>query len=96
MLLSKIEQIGIKVDAHFVRLGVALHDAGKIVYVEELTSKGNKHEAEGESLLIKSGVEPSLARYCRSHAQYEVMYCSLEELLVALSDKLWNVSVRQS
>lgn len=90
LLLYKIEQIGIKVDARFVRLGVALHDAGKIIYVEELTNKGNKHEAEGESLLIKSGVEPSLARCCLSHAQWEVMECSLEELLVALSDKLWK------
>ncbi|RUT09579.1 hypothetical protein DSM106972_000730 [Dulcicalothrix desertica PCC 7102] len=40
LLLYKIEQIGIKVDANFVRLGVALHDAGKIIYTEELTNKG--------------------------------------------------------
>ncbi len=88
LLLNKIEQLGIKVDANFVRLGVALHDAGKIIYVEELTSKGNKHEAEGESLLIKNGVEPRLAKCCSSHAAWEFMDCSLEELLVALSDKL--------
>lgn len=90
LLIEKLDNIGIKLDANFVRLGVALHDVGKIIHLDELISKGNKHEADGESLLIANGVEPHLARCCRSHAQWQAMDCLLEELLIALADKLWK------
>ena len=90
LLIEKLDNIGIKLDTNFVRLGTALHDVGKIIHLDELISKGNKHEADGESLLIANGIEPNLARCCRSHAQWQAMDCSLEELLIALADKLWK------
>jgi hypothetical protein len=40
------------VDKRFVRLGVAFHDARKILHPEELIAKGTNHEAAGEALLI--------------------------------------------
>jgi len=74
----------------FFRLGVALHDSGKILHPQELRAKGNNHESDGESLLIANGVNPNLARCCRSHGQWQTMECSLEELLVALADTVWK------
>ena len=90
LLIAKLNQLHISFDANFVRLGVAFHDAGKIIYPEELTGKGNHHEADGEALLIDNGIDPKLARCCRSHGQWSTMECSFEELLVALADTLWK------
>lgn len=88
LLIDKLDLLKIKFDRHFVRLGVALHDSGKIIHPRELIAKGNNHENDGEQLLIANGVDRTLARCCRSHAQWQTMECSLEELLIALSDKL--------
>jgi hypothetical protein len=90
MLIRKFKQIGLPFDAGFVRLGVALHDAGKTLYPEELNQKGSRHEAAGQELLLSRGVAPRLARCCVSHGQWRTMDCSIEELLIALSDKLWK------
>jgi HD domain len=89
-LLAKLQQLQMPVDECFVRLGVAFHDAGKILHSEELVAKGTHHEAAGEQLLIANGVDPSLARCCRSHGQWQTMDCCFEELLVALADALWK------
>jgi hypothetical protein len=80
----------VPVDKRFVRLGVAFHDAEKILHPEELIAKGTNHEAAGEALLIANSVDPSLARCCRSHGQWDTMDCCWEELLVALADTLWK------
>jgi hypothetical protein len=90
VLIAKLRQLQVPVDEHFVRLGVAFHDAGKILHPEELIAKGTNHEAVGEKLLIANGVDPSLARCCRSHGQWDTMDCCFEELLVALADTLWK------
>jgi hypothetical protein len=89
-LIAKFNELQIQVDAQWVRLGVAFHDAGKILYPEELRSPGIHHETEGETLLIQHGIDPKIARCCRSHGQWQSMDCSLEELLVALADTLWK------
>ncbi len=52
LLIEKLDNIGMKFDTNFIRLGVTLHDVGKIIHLGELISKGSKHEADGESLLI--------------------------------------------
>jgi hypothetical protein len=41
-------------------------------------------------LLIERGVNPDLARFCITHASWDVPERSLEDLLVALADKLWK------
>jgi hypothetical protein len=89
-LLAHLGSIPFTVNTNFVRLGVALHDAGKILHLSELTTKGNQHEAAGEQLLIQHGVSSRLARCCRSHAQWTTMDCCFEELLIALADTLWK------
>jgi hypothetical protein len=90
LLIAKLQSLQISVDEPWVRLGVAFHDIGKTLHPEELQVKGNRHEAAGEQLLLDRGVDPKLARCCRSHGQWQTLDCSLEELLVALADKLWK------
>ena len=89
-LIQKLNSLGIKFDNSFVHIGIAVHDAGKILHPNELTGKGNLHEPAGEKLLLAHGVQPEIARCCLSHARYNVLDVSFEELLVALSDKLWK------
>jgi hypothetical protein len=71
-------------------VGIVLHDAGKILVSAELDAPGGEHEPRGQELLLNHSVSPSLARICLSHARWSDMPVSLEELLVALSDKLWK------
>jgi len=55
-----------------------------------MTEPGSDHEPEGEKILIEKGISPKLARVCMSHARWNKMECSFEELIIALSDKLWK------
>ncbi len=89
-VIEKLHAVGVPFDAEFVRLGVAVHDAGKILHPGELDGPGSQHEPDGEKLLIAHGVDPRIARCCLSHARWADMDVSLEELLVALADKLWK------
>jgi len=89
-LLALSAAYGLQLDAGWVLAGAALHDAGKIVHPAELAEPGAEHEPAGEALLLRHGVAPHIARCCRSHAQWARLECSLEELLVALADKLWK------
>ena len=90
ILIGKCNNLSIPFDSRLVELGVAVHDAGKIKYPGELDGPGSRHEPEGERLLLANGVEPRIARCCLSHARFNEMEVSFEELLVALADKLWK------
>jgi len=90
ILLMELRSLGLTVHDEFVRVGVILHDAGKVLYVNELLQSGAEHEPAGERLLLTNGVSPEVARVCLSHAQWRKMSVSLEELLIALADKLWK------
>ena len=90
LLISKCEELGVSLDFEFIRVGVAIHDVGKTVHLNEMTGPGSEHEPEGEKILLERGVDPKVARVCLSHARWNEMKCSIEELLIALSDKLWK------
>jgi hypothetical protein len=90
ILIEKLSNLEVPFNANFVRFGVAFQDAGKIIHTEELSKKGNFHEADGEKLLLDNGVDKNLARCCQSHGKWESIDCSFEEYLIALSDKLWK------
>lgn len=90
LLIEKLRELPIDFDEHFVRLGVAIHDAGKIQHLTELTAQGNNHEPAGQELLLSHSVDPKLARCCLSHARWSEMTVCFEELLVALADTLWK------
>ena len=89
-LLEQLETLGVTVDSELVRMGLVLHDAGKVLNPLELTESGSEHEAAGEQLLLENGVQPQLARICRLHGQWDRTECSVEELAVALADALWK------
>lgn len=90
LLLGELAKLGIATDAAFVRVGVALHDAGKLLHTEELDAPGAAHEPAGEALLLEHSVSPRVARVCLSHARWAETSVSFEELLIALADKLWK------
>jgi HD domain len=90
LLIMQLQKRNIPFDPNYVRLGVAVHDAGKILHPIELREPGNQHEASGETLLLTHGIDPKIARCCRSHAQWSKMPCAFEELIVTLADNLWK------
>ncbi len=92
-LLAQMRAMNVSVDEHWVRGGAWLHDAGKAVHRAELDAPGHFHEKAGEALLVAHGVDARIARCCVSHAAWSAEL-PLEELLVALADKLWK-GVRQ-
>ncbi|NVB82957.1 MAG: HD domain-containing protein [Kofleriaceae bacterium] len=77
-------------DRDAVLLGAALHDAGKIIHPAEMSAPGHEHEAAGRELLLRHGVSPSIARFCVTHAAWNTDDATVEDLLVALADKLWK------
>ena len=90
LLIQKCEELKLALDYEFIRMGVVIHDVGKIVHLHEMNMPGSEHEPEGQKILLDKGVSTRLARVCMSHARWVEMECSLEELLIALSDKLWK------
>lgn len=83
-------RFNLKFDASLVLIGAALHDCGKVIYPQEMTGSGNQHESTGEQMLLSTGISPEIARFCRTHAQWAETDITLEDLLVALADKLWK------
>jgi len=90
LIIKKCDDMGFPIDGNFVRIGVAIHDVGKIIHANEMTGPGSEHEPGGEEILLQQGVDPAIARCCLSHARWASMECSNEELLIALADKLWK------
>jgi hypothetical protein len=90
ILISQLNRFKISFDRDWIRLGVVFHDTGKILHPSELIEIGDRHEAAGEILLLANGVDPKIARCCRSHGQWQEMECSFEELTIALADCLWK------
>lgn len=54
------------------------------------TRHAKTHDPAGEALLLQHGVSPDVARVCVSHARWQSMSVSFEEVLIALADKLWK------
>lgn len=90
LLLAQCAKLNLVIDENLVRVGVLIHDIGKIQRQDEMFNPGGEHEIIGEQLLLEHGASAELARICRSHARYAQMPCRLEELLIALADKLWK------
>lgn len=76
------------IDPHAVLFGAATHHIGKARCLAELTAAGHRHEHLGEQLLLEAGIVPERARFARTHSQWEGG--DLEDLLVALADKVWK------
>lgn len=90
ILCAKMKELNISIDYLLVEVGIAIHDIGKIVHRSEIVESGILHEKEGEKILLARGYSAKLAKVCVSHGQWKNEDNSLEELLIALSDKLWK------
>jgi hypothetical protein len=95
-LVDAIASLGVSINRKEVVLGAALHDAGKIVCSSELTTPGNSHEAAGEQLLLDRGVPAPIARFCRTHGLTPSAMPALEDIVIAVSDKLWRGARNQA
>ncbi len=90
ILLAILKKLGLNINENLVRIGVVVHDAGKVVHPGELNQPGDQHEQAGFEFLLKNNVQPDIARFCLTHARWRETECSFEELLVALADNLWK------
>ncbi|MEM7247016.1 MAG: HD domain-containing protein [Acidobacteriota bacterium] len=89
-IVTTLREKRVDFDHERVLLGAVLHDAGKIEHPAELDGPGNRHEPDGERLLLSHDVPPDLARCCRTHADWGSAEAELEDRLIALADKLWK------
>ncbi|MDR2871895.1 MAG: hypothetical protein LBV45_05130 [Xanthomonadaceae bacterium] len=87
-LMRAYQQLGIVFDATMIELGAAMHDAGKILYPEELDGPGARHEPSGQTLLLAHDVPLEITRCCVSHGTWNRVEVSFEERTVALADML--------
>ena len=85
--VRRVARIDALFDRALVLAGAALHDAGKIVQPAEMHAPGHLHEEAGAQLLA-GRVPPRIARFCVTHASWHGE--PIEDLLVALADKLWK------
>jgi len=91
LLCDRIERdFRLTFDRARVLAGAALHDAGKIVHPDEMSNPGHEHERAGERLLLANEVPATVARFCVTHASWDAADISIEDLFVALADKLWK------
>lgn len=88
-LIHCLQQFPLTLDENLIRIGVILHDVGKIQHPEEFHQSGNLHEEKGRLLLTQLGVADHIAKVCVSHGNWHD-HPSLEELVIALADKLWK------
>jgi len=92
---AAISELVIPFSREDVLLGCAFHDVGKILYPDEMLHPGHRHEEAGQALLLERGVEPNLARFCVTHASWNHSSARIEDLFVALADKLWKGARQQ-
>jgi HD domain len=81
---------GFHFDHGAVLFGASSHDLGKILHPAELSGPGHRHEDDGPTLLEPHGVPPHLTRIARTHATWDREPVEIEDLLVALADKVWK------
>ena len=84
------EYPALQLGAEAVLFGAATHDIGKAVHLAELSGPGSAHESAGRELLLARGVEPRLARFAATHADWNGPDIRLEDLLVSVADKVWK------
>ena len=80
----------LQINEKLVLWGAALHDIGKTKHSNELYEPGNRHPEAGHQLLLEKGYADEIARMVLVHEDWNKPDRSLEELLVSLSDVIWN------
>jgi HD superfamily phosphodiesterase len=78
------------IDRAAVLFGAAIHDIGKTIHTSELTGPGSAHEQAGYRLLLDHRIDPAMARFARTHADWTAPGIVIEDVLVSLADKIWK------
>lgn len=86
----------LRLDIDAILFGAATHDLGKVLHPEELIGPGNLHERDGPQLLLENGSSPELARFSRTHGQWQNSNVKIEDLVVALADSIWKGARRDT
>jgi HD domain len=92
-LISRIDEgwPSIEYDRETVLIGCATHDIGKVIFREELTAPGTRHEEVGEGILLEHGFSPRSARFARTHGgPGREPHMQFEDWLVMLADHIWK------
>jgi HD superfamily phosphodiesterase len=80
----------LEIDRAAVLFGAAIHDIGKTIHTDELSGPGSAHEQAGYQLLLDHRIDPALARFARTHADWTARGIVIEDVVVSLADKIWK------
>jgi len=86
----KIEWPILKLNQELILFGAATHDIGKTEITDELFESGKKHELTGKTILLNHGFTKEQSRFAITHGNWQDESLRIEDLLVALSDKIWK------
>lgn len=81
---------GLKLDQELILFGSATHDIGKTEITDELYESGKIHELTGMTILLNHGFTNEQSRFALTHGNWQDESLKIEDLLVALSDKIWK------
>jgi hypothetical protein len=86
----KVEWPNLKINQELILFGAATHDIGKTEITEELFESGKRHEMTGMTILLDHGFTKEQSRFTLTHGNWQEESLKMEDLLVALSDKIWK------
>ena len=88
----KLEWPILKLNQELILFGAATHDIGKSEITDELFESGKRHELTGMTILLNHGFTNEQSRFALTHGNWQDESLKIEDLLVALSDKIWKGS----
>jgi len=86
----KVEWPVLKLNHKLILFGAATHDIGKTAITSELYESGKRHELTGMTILLNHGFTNEQSRFALTHGNWQDECLEIEDLLVALSDKIWK------
>ena len=88
----KVEWPTLDLNQELILFGAATHDIGKTEITDELFESGKRHELTGMIILLNHGFTKEQSRFALTHGNWQDDSLNIEDLLVALSDKIWKGS----
>jgi len=92
LTLLKVEWPKLEINQELILFGAATHDIGKTEITDELFESGKRHELTGMTILLNQGFTKEQSRFALTHGTWQDDSLNIEDLLVALSDKIWKGS----
>jgi hypothetical protein len=90
LTLLKVEWPFLELDQELILFGAATHDIGKTMITDEIYESGKRHELTGMTILLNHGFTKEESRFALTHGNWQDEGLKIEDLLVALSDKIWK------